>query len=755
MTTWYVQRTLETVQHTDYIKEYTSRREGITYVAVPCWWDGTPESLAGLIKFQRPDLSHSLSIPGNPFSIALNASSGFFPSKELPGVGELMLASFPNDSKFIHSILGDVWWVGEKYDGIRCCWDPFNTATYSRAVNEIPLLESITKSLPATFVDGELWFGRGMFSNTFALLQGNIESTSWPNLRMVAFDVPSYDFQEHTFEQRYSHLMQHVEDNSLFCIVVSRARCRGSAHLAGLIGTVISDGGEGVILRKMGSLYTRGRSNEVLKVKSSLGDKEGLVVESSDEHVTLKLPTGQIFKVPNKNVHIPAPAKGDIVTFSYEVHARRELPVNAEIYRVRTDLSWKDVLLNSLRESKSLNTHLENFTNQPPGYWSNELMRAYMEDVAKKFDMDPLLPSTWYSIPYQDIYQSKTGKVILQKFKGHYVALCELFPEVSLDSSILQLIKSETRYRRKVFEDYAQENGFDPLVPDNWYAQPPKKLLNDKGLIGVVHNYYQGNFPKTLVTLFPDIGLEPSKFMEKSYWDRAENRREFFISYAKAKGFDHLIASNWYMQNRKEIYATKGAYMVLAFHKYTVAKALLDLFPDIGLSKAKLKIKPRSSFSVKHVKGRRKFFMLYARAHGFDPLVPEKWYSQSLKSIMNFKDGTSVLARYGNKLSYALGDVFPDIGIDKSKLQFSAWRNVQDRRNFFEEFAKENNFDALVPQLWYAQTTEKIMAKKGTYAVLWHHKGSIVRALIDLFPDIGLHRTPLQRVFQFRLRRDS
>jgi hypothetical protein len=51
--------------------------------------------------------------------------------------------------------------------------------------------------------------------------------------------------------------------------------------------------------------------------------------------------------------------------------------------------------------------HLENFTNQPLGYWNNKLMRTYMEDVAKKFNMDPLLPSTWYSIPYQDIYQSK------------------------------------------------------------------------------------------------------------------------------------------------------------------------------------------------------------------------------------------------------------------------------------------------------------------------------------------------------------
>jgi hypothetical protein len=34
--------------------------------------------------------------------------------------------------------------------------------------------------------------------------------------------------------------------------------------------------------------------------------------------------------------------------------------------------------------------------------------------------------------------------------------------------------------RRRYFEDYAKENGFDPLVPENWYMQPKFKLAAKK-----------------------------------------------------------------------------------------------------------------------------------------------------------------------------------------------------------------------------------------------------------------------------------
>lgn len=39
---------------------------------------------------------------------------------------------------------------------------------------------------------------------------------------------------------------------------------------------------------------------------------------------------------------------------------------------------------------------------------------------------------------------------------------------------------SSINARRRVLEDYAHENGIDPLNPDDWYTQSKIRLQNDK-----------------------------------------------------------------------------------------------------------------------------------------------------------------------------------------------------------------------------------------------------------------------------------
>ena len=41
---------------------------------------------------------------------------------------------------------------------------------------------------------------------------------------------------------------------------------------------------------------------------------------------------------------------GDIVTLEYESHARREIPVGPKIVRIRTDVSWEDLLQDYARD---------------------------------------------------------------------------------------------------------------------------------------------------------------------------------------------------------------------------------------------------------------------------------------------------------------------------------------------------------------------------------------------------------------------
>jgi hypothetical protein len=53
-------------------------------------------------------------------------------------------------------------------------------------------------------------------------------------------------------------------------------------------------------------------------------------------------------------VFIPTPSIGEVVTFSFESHARREVPVNPKICRIGTDISWENVVFNSIKERKFL-----------------------------------------------------------------------------------------------------------------------------------------------------------------------------------------------------------------------------------------------------------------------------------------------------------------------------------------------------------------------------------------------------------------
>lgn len=49
---------------------------------------------------------------------------------------------------------------------------------------------------------------------------------------------------------------------------------------------------------------------------------------------------------------------------------------------------------------------------------------------------------------------------------------------ISKFNKILANHWQELGNRRKFFEDYAGVNGFDPLVPENWYSVQTSKLLS-------------------------------------------------------------------------------------------------------------------------------------------------------------------------------------------------------------------------------------------------------------------------------------
>jgi hypothetical protein len=275
----------------------------------------------------------------------------------------------------------------------------------------------------------------------------------------------------------------------------------------------------------------------------------------------------------------------------------------------------------------------------------------FLEDVATKCNMDPLHPHTWRRLSATDIIL-EGGKTILEYFKGYSHAIRNLFPEIdlSIDASAIRI---DATARRKLFENYAKIHGFDPEIPENWYQQPKEKILSFAGARSVLR-HYKDSIPKALVNIFPDIGLDRAKFTGDTH-----RQRVFFENYAKGKGFDFKIPDNWYRETTQEIMSTKGALGIL--HNCSIPNVLCSVFPDIGLDS--------HSFRVHRLQAKqRQVFEAFARQHRFDPYCAHHWHRLSREQFMSIRGIHPILQQYKNSTAEALLNLFPSIGLERSKL---------------------------------------------------------------------------------------
>lgn len=236
------------------------------------------------------------------------------------------------------------WVVSEKLDGWRCRWD--GDKFISRGNNVISCPAWFTKGFPNIVLDGEIWAGRGGFEKVASATKGSRER-DWQTVVYAVFDVPEYPGG---FEKRIAYAKQNL-DEALHAIVIPFWICKSKAELLKKLDEVVVDGGEGLMLRKPGSLYEHRRSNTLLKVKKWFdaeavvighveGTRPGLcgslkVIGVSDNSGVKK---GTIFKVASgiteQMVHNPPPI-GTEITYKYELLSKDGIPRPATFMRIK------------------------------------------------------------------------------------------------------------------------------------------------------------------------------------------------------------------------------------------------------------------------------------------------------------------------------------------------------------------------------------------------------------------------------------
>eukprot|EP00026_Physarum_polycephalum_P015296 Phypoly_transcript_15939.p1 GENE.Phypoly_transcript_15939~~Phypoly_transcript_15939.p1 ORF type:complete len:282 (+),score=36.57 Phypoly_transcript_15939:85-846(+) len=243
---------------------------------------------------------------------------------------------------------------------------------------------------------------------------------------------------------------------------------------------------------------------------------------------------------------------------------------------------------------------------------------------------------------------------------------------------------------------------------------------------------------KALFHAFPNIGLNASKFLQvpARYWQDIGNRRKFLENYAKEHKFDPLNPTNWYTLSLDVITRNKKAGSVLWFYKKSLVKALLHLFPEIGLDAQQFSYLPQKFWQ--NIDNRRSLLEQFAKHKKFDPLIASNWYSVMLHELHSFKKIDSALALYRGSVVDLLCHLFPEIGLDPEKfaLRSNGWEYARNRRQFFVDFAGANQFNPYVSENWYSQQSA-LLKIQGSKQVLSYYRSNLAQALSALFPNMA------------------
>ncbi|MBU0485184.1 MAG: DNA ligase [Proteobacteria bacterium] len=234
------------------------------------------------------------------------------------------------------------WLVSEKLDGVRGYWDGKKLLSKNGIPFEPPA--EFLKNFPDFALEGEIWGGHATFEKTISIIKQQKADQGWLTLKFAVFDVPEVDdIFIRRIDKAIVWFSQHPSDHAF---VIPQKIVRHKDDLKEELRKVEELGGEGLILRKADAFYHKGRSNEILKVKS-YQDMEAKVIDhilgtgkNKDRlgSLLVELPDGTRCKIgtgfTDQQRETP-PAIGTIITFKYYGFYQSGLPKFPSFLRVR------------------------------------------------------------------------------------------------------------------------------------------------------------------------------------------------------------------------------------------------------------------------------------------------------------------------------------------------------------------------------------------------------------------------------------
>ena len=226
------------------------------------------------------------------------------------------------------------WLMSEKLDGVRCYWN--GTTMYSRAGNPFYAPPEFKAKLPKMAIDGELWTSRDDFQKIVSIVRKHEpEKEEWAKIKFMIFDAP---LVKGNFSTRVKVCKAAIDAMpETVCEVLSQTKCTSKDELGTLMDSILSEKGEGVMLKDPKSAYEGRRSYSLLKVKR-FEDTEAKVIghlrgtgrcSNMLGALQVREKDGTEFKIGsgfNDAQRRSPPKIGSTVTFKFQGRSKKGIP---------------------------------------------------------------------------------------------------------------------------------------------------------------------------------------------------------------------------------------------------------------------------------------------------------------------------------------------------------------------------------------------------------------------------------------------
>jgi len=166
------------------------------------------------------------------------------------------------------------WYMSEKLDGVRAIWD--GTQFQSRTGKVINAPGWFKNAMPNKTLDGELFTKPNDFAGVMSVVSKKVPIDSeWERIKYMVFDMP---LNKEQFSKRIDELKKIKVNESL--MVIPHIKVKTMEQLEKYHDTIVSKGGEGVMLNKPDALYQNKRTSALLKYISHFDDE--VVVQGFD-----------------------------------------------------------------------------------------------------------------------------------------------------------------------------------------------------------------------------------------------------------------------------------------------------------------------------------------------------------------------------------------------------------------------------------------------------------------------------------------